>query len=463
MKNKLYKYYKNFLYKIGNKIYCILLYIIKREIKSSFILFISFILVTGSLLQLLSTSIFVDNEHALIKIPSSYAEEDGGDGGGDDGSGDASKFFGGSNEETNDDDSGDDDGGTGKMISNFFGGSNGETNEDSEEDEESTTPNFFGVANEETNDNEKNTNNEEDNIDNPNEDFPTTVTDENKGSGLITSPVQQEPTSNRCPDGSHRSPSGDCERVTDTSGMERCPDGSHRSPSGDCERVTDTPGKVLSIVQPDPTSNRCPDGYHKSPSGDCEKVTDNKGKPRCPDGSHTSPSGDCERVSDYTIGKGKYYHYYYDDNDDNDVKIIKKIYKRDNTCQTQSDSTQLKGKLPPKNVIILADFEPCKLKDGRSTLSIPNNPYLKFVVLSIDKKGNNHKGAMIDLEKVQNINKNNGLYLVNFDSKMSGENPLSEKKITVKKINGLALYNLSEKTIQFNTGNSLALTAVLKK
>jgi hypothetical protein len=43
----------------------------------------------------------------------------------------------------------------------------------------------------------------------------------------------------RCQDGFHRSPSGDCERVTDTSGMERCPNGSHRSPDGDCERVSD--------------------------------------------------------------------------------------------------------------------------------------------------------------------------------------------------------------------------------
>ncbi|HET6589017.1 MAG TPA: hypothetical protein VFG45_02515 [Candidatus Nitrosocosmicus sp.] len=43
--------------------------------------------------------------------------------------------------------------------------------------------------------------------------------------------------SSRCPDGFHRSPDGDCERVTDTSGMERCPDGFHRSPDGDCERV----------------------------------------------------------------------------------------------------------------------------------------------------------------------------------------------------------------------------------
>src|ERR671913_721844 len=42
---------------------------------------------------------------------------------------------------------------------------------------------------------------------------------------------------------------------------------------------------------------RCPNGYHKSPSGDCEKVTDTKGMTRCPNGYHRSPDGDCERVS----------------------------------------------------------------------------------------------------------------------------------------------------------------------
>src|SRR5215217_6715583 len=42
---------------------------------------------------------------------------------------------------------------------------------------------------------------------------------------------------------------------------------------------------------------RCPNGYHKSPSGDCEKVTDNKGKPRCPNGYHQSPGGICEQVT----------------------------------------------------------------------------------------------------------------------------------------------------------------------
>ena len=43
-------------------------------------------------------------------------------------------------------------------------------------------------------------------------------------------------------------------------------------------------------------SSRCPDGYHRSPSGDCERVTDTRGMPRCPDGYHRSPSGNCEYV-----------------------------------------------------------------------------------------------------------------------------------------------------------------------
>ncbi len=50
-------------------------------------------------------------------------------------------------------------------------------------------------------------------------------------------------------------------------------------------------------VVPQSADARCPNGTHKSPSGDCEKVTDNKGKPRCPNGYHRSPDGDCERVN----------------------------------------------------------------------------------------------------------------------------------------------------------------------
>jgi hypothetical protein len=161
----------------------------------------------------------------------------------------------------------------------------------------------------------------------------------------------------------------------------------------------------------------------------------------------------------------KYYkHYHYDDDDDDDdIKIIKKIYKRDNTCPTQSDSTQLKGKILGKGVIVLADFEPCELRDGRATLNIPTNPNLKFVALSIDKKGNNNEGAILTKQKIQSLNKNNGLYVVYFDDKMIGKNPVTGKKIVLDKINGIALYNTSTKSINFQSGNSLGMTAVLKK
>jgi hypothetical protein len=43
---------------------------------------------------------------------------------------------------------------------------------------------------------------------------------------------------------------------------------------------------------------RCPNGTHKSPSGDCESVIKSATKlPRCPNGFHRSPTGDCESVA----------------------------------------------------------------------------------------------------------------------------------------------------------------------
>ena len=46
---------------------------------------------------------------------------------------------------------------------------------------------------------------------------------------------------------------------------------------------------------------------------------------------------------------------------------------------------------------------------------------------------------------------------------MTGIDPVTGKKKTIDDINGLALYNTATKSIDFKSGNSLALTAVLKK
>jgi hypothetical protein len=42
---------------------------------------------------------------------------------------------------------------------------------------------------------------------------------------------------------------------------------------------------------------RCPNGTHKSPSGVCEQVVPHEGLPRCPNGFHRSPNGNCEAVN----------------------------------------------------------------------------------------------------------------------------------------------------------------------
>ena len=79
-------------------------------------------------------------------------------------------------------------------------------------------------------------------------------------------------------------------------------------------------------------SARCPNGYHKSPSGDCEKVIDTKGMPRCPNGYHRSPDGDCERVNKDSNSNGNSYTKNNDDdqNSDKSNDPLNQIFGKDN-------------------------------------------------------------------------------------------------------------------------------------
>ena len=68
---------------------------LKKEFtKSSLVLYLSFVLVTWSLLQISLTDFFENNDHILIKIPSIYASDNGGNGNGEearDGGGDGGR------------------------------------------------------------------------------------------------------------------------------------------------------------------------------------------------------------------------------------------------------------------------------------------------------------------------------------------------------------------------------------
>ena len=171
-----------------------------------------------------------------------------------------------------------------------------------------------------------------------------------------------------------------------------------------------------------------------------------------PDGT-TKSNGDFSKKVEIEIKKVTNYN--------NNKEII--VVRDKNTCPTQSESVGLTGTISPKGIRLLADFDPCKIKDGSVTLNMPDTQNIKLTVLFMDKTGNKYAGALVNPIKIQNINQNQGLFTIQLDQQMVGLNPITGKSITLTQINGLALYNNGDKPIQFKPGNIAALTATFTK
>lgn len=117
---------------------------------------------------------------------------------------------------------------------------------------------------------------------------------------------------------------------------------------------------------------RCKNGYHKSPSGDCEKVTDTKGMPRCPNGFHRSPDGDCESI---TGNKDKEEENEEDDNNDfSDFSNTKKSSQDDSSFffpdSSESEETSNQEIISnEKDIDVTDNIESLNFEDN----SIPSN------------------------------------------------------------------------------------------
>jgi hypothetical protein len=94
---------------------------------------------------------------------------------------------------------------------------------------------------------------------------------------------------------------------------------------------------------------------------------------------------------------------------------------------------------------------------------MPNTQNVKLAVLYMDKTGNKYAGLLVNPLKIQTVSKNQGLFTIELDDNMRGLNPITGKSATLTKINGLALYNNGDKSIQFKSGNIAALTATFTK
>ena len=65
------------------------------------------------------------------------------------------------------------------------------------------------------------------------------------------------------------------------------------------------------------------------------------------------------------------------------------------------------------------------------------------------------------MKKIQSLSGNKALFVVDFNDKMEGKDPVTGKTKTLKNINAIALFNKSQQTIDFKSGNSLAISAIL--
>ncbi|MDW3626879.1 MAG: hypothetical protein QOK72_09565, partial [Nitrososphaeraceae archaeon] len=139
------------------------------------------------------------------------------------------------------------------------------------------------------------------------------------------------------------------------------------------------------------------------------------------------------------------------------------IIVSDPTCPTQSETVELNGMIDPKGIRLLANFYPCIIQNGGITMNIPESPHLNLAVIYIDNNIDNHAGTLISPSKIQSIDKNQGLFSIELDKKMKGNDPITGELTTLEKINGLALYNSGNEPIEFNEGSSVALTATFTK
>ena len=403
-----------------------MLHIIKKGYtKSSLVLFVSLILVTGALVQISLIGFFENNDHTLMKISPIYAEDggdggdgggDGGDGGGDggDGGGDGGDGGGDGDDGGGDGDDGGGDGDDGGGDGDDGGGDGGDGGGDGGDG--GNTPDFFG------------SNNKNDDGDDGGDDG------DDNGSNT--------PNGGSNNANFFSSPSGDSNDGT----ADSTPDQQGESPT------TESPTTEPPTTEPPTTEPPTTEPPTTEPPT-TEPPTTEPPNPFQLKIKYEFNFKIIDRTTNKIIVK--------DYNNDIEKQII--VVTDKIKCPTQSDSVGLTGKISPKGIRLLADFDPCRIVDGGVTLNIPNNPNLKLAVVYIDKNGNNHAGTLINPVKIQTISKNQGLFTVELDDTMKGINPVTGQTTTLTKINGLALYNNGDKPIQFKSGNIAALTAVFTK
>jgi hypothetical protein len=214
------------------------------------------------------------------------------------------------------------------------------------------------------------------------------------------------------------------------------------------EEVTNIENEVL--VNKSSDSKSSDNNNKRDDEVDCDDIKDKNTKVSSEDPNDLERDNDgigCESNND-------------DNKNNNYIKTI--IKYQGSKCNTQYGSIPLEGKIPPKTPVLLGDFYPCELSDGHATFNLPNTPNLEIAMIHLDNKDGNHEAALVTMQKIQSLNKNNALFVVNFNDQYPGQDPITDQSQTIKDVNAIALYNKSRQTVDFEDGNGLGIIAVLK-
>ena len=146
----------------------------------------------------------------------------------------------------------------------------------------------------------------------------------------------------------------------------------------------------------------------------------------------------------------------------------------DSTCETPLyEKVKLDGTIiEPEEKLLIADFTPCKISDGKVTFDIPINSKLQLGIPYTDFTDNKYghvndnslsiKTALLSPTEVHNA-KDTGLFAIELHDGEKWKDKSTGEKTTFTNINELYLYNSGDEPLNFKSGDIAVIRATLDK
>jgi hypothetical protein len=144
----------------------------------------------------------------------------------------------------------------------------------------------------------------------------------------------------------------------------------------------------------------------------------------------------------------------------------------DYTCETTiNEKIELNGTIiEPEEKLLIADFIPCKISDGKVIFNIPN-PNLRLGIPFTDYtdyeygyvNDNSHSIETALLTPIEFHGKDTGLFAIELHDGQKSKDKETGEKTTFTNINELYLHNSGDEPLEFKSGDIVVIRATLDK